>query len=351
MGSEAPPGLGRLKSGRGFVVVRTLVSPDTEIVEVADPKKGKRRRPTDKSPTAHIFSKSAGANPLAGFAKFAAIPTFAFMVVVVLPFLIGVVLSFTNWNGIDSVTSGDYEYTGVENYSDALGDSAFRDTLSKTFIYVVGVVVFANLLGFALALLVTSKMKAQNFFRAIFFTPNLIGGVILGFIWVFVFSEIFTWIGAKAGIGFLESSWLVEPNKGLASLIIVTVWQLSGYLMLIYIAGLVSISSDVLEAAEVDGAHAGQQLWFVKLPLMIPSITVSVFLALRNAFLAFDVNLALTNGGPFRSTELITLNIYLEAFRFQNFETGQAKAVILFLIIAVIATIQVVMSRRLEVGQ
>ena len=316
--------------------------------DIATSKKRKRR---DKEPSAHIFSKRAGANPLSGFFKFAAIPTFAFLVVVVLPFLVGVVLSFTDWNGIDSVTSGDYQYAGAENYRDALGDAAFRGTMGKTFIYVIGVVVFANMIGFGLALLVTSKMKGQNFFRALFFTPNLIGGVILGFIWVFVFSEMLTWVGAKTGIGILENSWLVDPNKGLAALIIVTVWQLSGYLMLIYIAGLVSIPTDVVEAAEVDGANARQLLVLVKLPLMIPSITVSVFLALRNAFLAFDVNLTLTNGGPFRSTELITLNIYLEAFRFQNFQTGQAKAVILFLIIAVIAAVQVIMSRRFEVSE
>ena len=321
------------------------------VDEIADEIETNKKKGRSKSPTAHIFSKEAGAHPLAGFAKFAALPTFAFMVVVVIPFLVGVVLSFTNWNGIDSVTSGDYEYTGIENYSDALGDSAFRGTLTRTFVYVAGVVVFANLIAFGLALLVTSKMKAQNFFRAVFFTPNLIGGVILGFIWVFVFSQIFTWFGDKTGIGFLENSWLVDEKKGLAALVIVTVWQLSGYLMLIYIAGLVAISNDVLEAAEVDGAKPWQQLLFVKVPLMIPSFTVSVFLALRNAFLAFDVNLALTNGGPFRSTELVTLNIYLEAFRFQNFETGQAKAVLLFVLIAIIAVIQVVASRRLEVSQ
>ncbi|WP_197536895.1 carbohydrate ABC transporter permease [Ilumatobacter coccineus] len=318
------------------------------VDDVADAGAASKKSSRSKSPTAHIYSKEAGARPLSGFLKFAAIPTFAFLVVVVLPFLVGVVLSFTNWNGIDSVTSGDYEYTGIENYSDALGDEAFRATMTRTFVYVLGVVVFSNLIAFGLALLVTSKLRAQNFFRAVFFTPNLIGGVILGFIWVFVFRQMFTWVGESTGIGFLEQSWLVDEKKGLAALVIVTVWQLSGYLMLIYIAGLVSISSDVIEASTVDGAKPWQQLFYVKLPLIVPSITVGVFLALRNAFLAFDVNLTLTNGGPFRSTELLPLNIFLEAFRFQNFETGQAKAVILFLIIAVIAVIQVAVSRRFE---
>lgn len=300
-------------------------------------------------PTAHIYSKNGGAQPVRGFLQFAAIPTFAFLVVVTIPFLVGVVLSFTDWNGLDSVTSFDYTYTGTENYSEALGDEDFRDTMVRTFFYVLGVVVFGNAGGLGLALLVTSKLRAQNAFRAVFFTPNLIGGVILGFIWVFVFRQMFTWIGDTLGIGLLQSSWLVDPTKGVIAMIVVTVWQISGYLMLIYIAGLVSIPTELIESARVDGATAWQQLRFIKIPLIAPSIAVSVFLALRNAFLAFDVNLALTEGGPFRSTELVTLNVYLEAFRFQNFETAQAKAVLLFLIIAAVAAVQVMASRRFEV--
>lgn len=309
------------------------------------------RRQRESAPTAHIFSKSAGALPVRGFLQFAAVPTFAFLAVVVVPFLIGIVLSFTNWNGIDSVTSLNYEYTGTENYRDALSDDEFRATLNRTFAYVVGVVVFSNIAALGLALLVTSKMRAQNVFRALFFTPNLIGGVILGFVWVFIFRNMFTWVGDLIGIGLLQNNWLIDPTKGIIALIIVTVWQLSGYLMLIYIAGLVSIPTEVIEASRIDGASAWQQLRFVKLRLIVPSIAVSVFLALRNAFLAFDVNLALTEGGPFRSTELVTLNVYLEAFRFRAFETAQAKAILLFLIIAVLATAQVLVSRRFEVNQ
>lgn len=316
-----------------------------ETSNVTPPKK------RGSAPTAHIYSKSAGASPIRGFLQFAAIPTFAFMVVVTLPFLIGVILSFTNWNGLDSVTSLDYEYTGAENYREAVGDDEFFSALTRTGIYVLGVVIFSNIAALGLALLVTSKLRAQSVFRAVFFTPNLIGGVILGFIWVFVFREMFTWIGDQLGVGFLEKSWLVDPTWGLVGLILVTVWQLSGYLMLIYIAGLVSIPTELIEASKVDGATAWQQLRRVKLPLIAPSITVSVFLALRNAFLSFDVNLALTGGEPFRSTELVMLNVYIEAFRFQEFETAQAKAVLLFLIIAVIAIIQVLTSRRFEVEQ
>lgn len=309
----------------------------------------KRNRSTSAS--AHIFSKNGGANPVRGFLQFAAIPTFAFLAVVTIPFVVGIVLSFTDWSGIDSVTSFDYDYTGAENYREALGDEDFRSTISRTTVYVVGVVVFSNIAALGLALLVTSKLRGQNAFRALFFTPNLIGGVILGFIWVFVFRNMFTWLGDTVGVGFLQRNWLVDPEQGILALIMVTVWQLSGYLMLIYIAGLVTIPTEVLEAARVDGASAFQQLRYVKLRLIVPSIAVSVFLALRNSFLAFDVNLALTDGGPFRSTELVTLNVYNEAFKFGNFATAQAKAIILFVVIAVLAAIQVVASRRFEVQQ
>lgn len=288
---------------------------------------------------------------MSGFAKFAVVPTFAFAAVVLLPFLVGVALSFTDWNGIDKVTSFDYGFTGIDNYREALADSNFRSTLGRTAWYTAAVVVLSNVIAFGLALLVTSKLKGQNFFRALFFTPNLIGGVILGFIWVFVFSRMLTWLGDTLGITILQNSWLVDPTKALVALIVVAVWQLSGYLMLIYIAGLVSISSDVIEAAKVDGASPIQLLRYVKMPLMVPAFTVSIFLALRSSLLVFDVNLSLTEGGPFRSTELATLNIYREAFQYQRFETAQAKAVILYLIIAVIAFAQVKITSRHEVSQ
>lgn len=332
-----------------MTVLESVEEPDT--MESPNAKRRKRRKRRDTSPTAHIFSKQGGAHPIRGFLQFAAIPTFAFLVVVTIPFVVGILLSFTNWSGIDSVTSFDYDFTGTDNYSEALGDEEFRSTLSRTAVYVIGVVVFSNLAALGLALLVTSKLRGQNVFRALFFTPNLIGGVILGFIWVFIFRNMFTYMGDTLGIGFLQSNWLVDPEQGIVALIMVTVWQLSGYLMLIYIAGLVSIPTELLEAARVDGASAFQQLFYVKIRLIVPSIAVSVFLALRNSFLAFDVNLALTDGGPFRSTELVTLNVYNEAFKFGNFATAQSKAVILFLIIAVLAALQVLASRRFEVEQ
>jgi len=205
----------------------------TEPMEHAEqpltaPKKPKRRR-RSSAPTAHIYSKAGGAHPVRGFLQFAAIPTFSFLVVVTIPFFVGVLLSFTNWSGIDSVTSFDYELSGVEIYTEAVGDDDFRATLTRTAVYVIGVVVLSNLAALGLALLVTSKLRGQNGFRALFFTPNLIGGVILGFIWVFIFRDMFTWLGETTGIGFLQNNWLVDPNQGILALVVVTVWQLSGY--------------------------------------------------------------------------------------------------------------------------
>lgn len=285
---------------------------------------------------------------LRSFLVFAAFPLFAFSVVLVIPFLVGVFLSFTDWNGIQPIDSFDYNVIGLSNFSSALNDPAYINTLGLTFAYVILVVVITNVIAFLIAVLVTSNLPARNVFRAAFFIPNLIGGVILGFIWQFIFSTFITRIGDLTGIPLLQYSWLVETDKAFIALVIVGVWQLSGYMMLIYIAGLVGIPQEVIEASTIDGATRFQQLLHIKIPLMIQAFTISIFLTLRNSFMVFDVNLSLTRGGPFRSTEMATLHIYNEAFISQNFGTAQAQAIILFVIVAVIATTQVIISKRLE---
>jgi raffinose/stachyose/melibiose transport system permease protein len=150
------------------------------------------------------------------------------------------------------------------------------------------------------------------------------------------------------GWSLFESSWLGETNTAFWALIIVTVWQTSGYMMIIYITGLISIEQDVLEAARVDGASAARTLWSIKMPLMAQAFTISLFLTLRSGFMAYDVNVALTGGGPFRTTELISLHIFQDAFAFGNFDTGQSKAVMMFFMVATAALIQVTVSKRLE---
>ncbi|EGL83635.1 ABC-type transporter, integral membrane subunit [Caldalkalibacillus thermarum TA2.A1] len=279
------------------------------------------------------------------FSLFAFIPLFAFTVVVLIPFLLGVVMTFTDWDGI----STSITFKGLENYRIAFNDSHFMDSLLLTFKYVFYTLVLTNVIAFGLALLVTSGIRGQNFFRMGFFTPNLIGGIILGFIWQFIFSRVIVYLGEALNWQIFSSSWLADPDKAFWTLVIVGVWQSSGYMMLIYIAGLMGIPKSLLEAAKIDGASKWQQLVRIKIPLMITAFTISVFLTLQRSFVVYEVNLSLTNGGPFRSTELLAMHVYNEAFLYQNFGPGQAKAFILFLVVAAIALIQVRAMKKLEV--
>lgn len=296
-----------------------------------------------------MYQEKSVFGKIISFVVFALFPLFAFVTVLFLPFLVGVFLTFTDWQGTSSITVLNYSWVGLENYLASFSDPSFWTAMSLTFRYMILVVVLTNILALLLALLVTSALKGRNVFRSIFFVPNLIGGVILGFIWQFIFSGLVVYLGDLTGLGALKYSWLVDTDKAFAAMVIVSVWQLSGYMMLIYIAGLTRIPQEVLEAASIDGANAFQQLVYVKFPLMMQAFTISIFLTLKNSFMVYDVNLALTGGGPYRTTELISMHIYNEAFRFQNYGTGQAKAVILFLVVAVIAVAQVLISKRSEV--
>ncbi|WP_416147576.1 carbohydrate ABC transporter permease [Salipaludibacillus sp. HK11] len=280
------------------------------------------------------------------FATFAAIPLFAFLVVVLLPVVTGIAMTFTTWTGFSGSLM---DFVGLTHYRDAFADALFWDSISVTFKYVLFTLILTNVIAFGLALLVTSGMKGQNFFRMGFFTPNLIGGIILGFIWQFIFARVLVYSGDSPYLDLFSSSWLADPDNAFWVLVIVGVWQSSGYMMLIYIAGLMGINKSLLEAAELDGASAWKQMMKIKIPLMIPAFTISLFLTLQRSFLVFDVNLALTNGGPFRSTELIAMHIYNEAFLYQNYGSGQAKAFILFIIVAIIALSQVGIMKKMEV--
>ena len=205
------------------------------------------------------------------------------------------------------------------------------------------------MVAFLLAYLVTSKIKGSNFFRAAFFTPNLIGGIVLGYIWQFVFNKGILIIGEKTGIQLFSSSWLSDPVKAFWALIIVTVWQLSGYLMLIYIAGLMGVSEDLKEAARIDGCDEKKTMRYITLPLMAGTFTICFFLAISRAFVTYDVNISLTQGGPFNSTRLAAMYVYNMAFSAKEYGLGQAEALILFLVIAVISISQAVMGKRKEV--
>ena len=278
------------------------------------------------------------------FGLFAALPMSIFFIVLAVPFGQGLFLTFTDWDGFS------YEkFIGVGNYAKSLQDQEFWTTLTFTLKFVLVSLVAVNVVAFGLALLVTAKLKSKNIFRTFFFVPNLIGGVVLGVIWQFIFNTALVSISSKFGWSILQSSWLNETNTAFWALIIVTVWQSSGYMMIIYITGLISIEQDVIEAARVDGASALRTLLSIKMPLMAQAFTISLFLTLRGGFMAYDVNVALTGGGPYRTTELISLHIFQDAFAFGNFGTGQSKAVIMFAMVAIAALIQVSVSKRMEV--
>lgn len=213
----------------------------------------------------HKFSNKA-----ATFLSFGGPSIILFTCVVLIPFGYGIYLTFTGWDGISSTIP----FVGFENYTRLFKDADFWISLGKTILYAVVSVLAANVVAFMLAYLVTSKIKGSNFFRATFFTPNLIGGIVLGYIWHFVFNKGILIIGEKTGIQLFSSSWLSDPVKAFWALIIVTVWQLSGYLMLIYIAGLMGVSEDLKEAARIDGCDEKKTMRHITLPLMAGTFTI-----------------------------------------------------------------------------
>ena len=180
-------------------------------------------------------------------------------------------------------------------------------------------------------------------------TPNLIGGIVLGYIWQFVFSRVFVSIGETTGWSLFEISWLSTPNKAFAALVLVSVWQLAGYMILIYVAGFMGLSEDVLEAASIDGASGWVKMKNIILPLMMSSVTICLFLTLSRAFMVYDVNLSLTGGAPYGTTEMAAMHVYEKAFTSRQFGVGQAEAFILFIIVACISGIQVYTTKKREV--
>jgi len=278
------------------------------------------------------------------FFKFAIVPLSIFTVVLVVPFINGFYYTFTDWDGFEAT-----KFVGISNYTKSFQDPTFWSTLRFTALFVVVSLIAVNVVAFGLALIVTSKLRSKNVLRTFFFVPNLIGGVILGVIWQFIFNSALVSLANKYNWTLFKESWLQDTNKAFWALIIVTVWQSSGYMMIVYITGLVSIETEVLEASQIDGASSMRTLLSIKVPLMAQAFTIALFLTLRAGFMAYDVNVALTGGGPFRTTELISMHIFQDAFLNGNFGTGQSKAVIMFLMVAIAALVQVSISKRYEV--
>ncbi len=272
--------------------------------------------------------------------------TVFFVGIVLISFVLGIYYSFTEWNGVDA----EAVWVGTRNYVELFqGDEQARVSAWFTTRFTVVSVVVANLLAFFLALALIRSLKSAKVLRTIIFLPNIIGGIILGFIWRFIFVNSFSTIGNLTGIGFFALPWLGTANTGFWGSVIVFIWQRTGYLMVIYVAALVGINEDLIEAARIDGATPFQMLLRVIIPLVIPAVTVCIFLALSWTTKMFDVIYALTAGGPFGSTETFAMNIYYEAFSSNNYGLGSAKAIVFFLVVGVISTAQVLITKRWEV--
>ena len=262
-----------------------------------------------------------------------------------IPFLYGIFISFTKWDGI----ADNYTIIGFANYQKVFNTSKFWLSLQRTGIYTVGTVVLSNVVALILGLLLTSSLKGRNAFRTAIYVPNVVGGVAMGYVWQYIFNYGFTKIGQQLGVGWLTTSMLSDPTKAMIALVIVSSWQLSAYLMIIYVAGFTNVPNELVEAARGDGANAWQVFWNVRMPMIRSSVTICLFLAIVRSFMVFDINLALTDGGPFGSTEMIALRIYNTAYVSLKFGNAQAQAVILFIIVAFISVLQAYFTQKREV--
>jgi raffinose/stachyose/melibiose transport system permease protein len=262
----------------------------------------------------------------------------AFFIAFVIPFIWGVYLSFFKFKTIKKKT-----FVGFENYIKAFQNDNFINAFKFTVIFAIVAVIIINVIAFTLAVLLTRKVKGTNFFRTIFFMPNLIGGIVLGYIWNSIFNAILKSYGTT----------LVNDAKyGFWGLIILMSWQLIGYMMIIYIAGLQNVPTELKEAADIDGATWWQKLRKITIPMVMPSITICMFLSLSNCFKLFDQNLSLTNGAPMRETSMLALDIYNTFYGSGTSKgIGQAKAVVFFITVAVISLVQLYATRSKEVEQ
>lgn len=263
----------------------------------------------------------------------------AFTIGFIVPFIMGVYLSFCKFT-----TVTDAKFVGLQNYVKIFTeDGTFGHALWYTTAFTVVSVILINVIGFAVALLLTKKIKGTNIFRTVFFMPNLIGGIILGYVWQLLLNGLLLQINKTLTYSSVYGFW---------GLVILMCWQQIGYMMIIYIAGIQNIPGELIEAAQIDGANKGQLLKNVVIPMVMPSITICTFLTLTNSFKLFDQNLALTNGEPSNMSEMLALNIYNTFYGRTGWEgVGQAKAVIFFILVGAIAMIQNRLTRSKEVQQ
>jgi len=285
---------------------------------------------------------------------------FAFLMVILVPFFLGIFYSFTDWSSSARAVSG-LTFVGFMNFTRSLVDPSFIYSFILTFIYTALNVVAINVVAFLLALLATSAIKGRNIYRVGFFLPNLIGGLILGFVWQFIFNNAIPALGESwgflAALAIPENLVLANRGSSVLALVVVGTWQYAGYIMMIYVAALESVPQELHEAARIDGANNWHRLKNITIPMVAQAFTITLFLTLVNSFKQFDVNVSLTAGGPSAmfmgkpifGTELLAMDIYNTAFRANRLAEGQARAFVFFIVLVVISIIQVRTSKKREV--
>lgn len=269
-----------------------------------------------------------------------------FLVIQIIPFLMGLYYSFTSWNGVSSAV----EWVGFDNYIRIFtDDQVFFQSFMFTTKFMFAAVVISNVIGFGFALLLNAALKTRNILRTVFFLPNVIGGLLLGFIWQFIFVKGFASLGNATDLSLFKMPWLGDEKTAFWGIVIVFAWQISGYMMVIYVAALQGVDTSLLEAAKIDGASNWTLLTRIIVPLILPAFTICFFLTISMAFKIFDLNISLTGGGPFNSTQSVAINIYQEAFQNNRYGLGTAKSILFFVIVAVFTTVQVMITKRKEV--
>ncbi|HCM28130.1 MAG: ABC transporter permease [Treponema sp. GWB1_62_6] len=276
----------------------------------------------------------------------------AFTMIIIIPFFFGLYYSMTDWNGVNDKVN----FVGLNNFRILLSAPEFLFAFLITIAYTVINIVLVNIVSFSLSLIVTSRLRRRNFYRAGFFVPYLIGGIVLGYIWQFILNNILVEIGKSLSIEVLQTSFLSLPNSVIWTMAAVNTWQYAGYIMLIYVASVQSIPASLMEAANVDGANYFTRVFRILIPMMANAFTISLFLTLTTSFKQFDMNLTLTNGGPatrffdepVKASQLLAMNIFNTATANRMAE-AQAKAVVLFVALLVVSLIQVAISKKKEV--
>jgi len=277
----------------------------------------------------------------------------AFVCVIIVPFVLGIYYSFTDFNGVRA----NLTIVGLSNYRNMFGDPIFLHSFLLTLQYTAINIALVNIVAFLLSLLVTSELPGRNFLRAGFFVPNLIGGLVLGYIWQFIFNNVLLEVGRNIGFASLSRSLISAKGTVIWAMSFVNTWQYAGYIMMIYVAAIQGIPASLMEAANVDGANYPQRVRKILMPMMASAFTVTLFLTLTNSFKQYDLNASLTNGGPAalfmgkpsKASQLLAMNIYNTAITSKRWGDGQARAVIFFLALVMFSLVQVWINKRREV--